>query len=298
MPITERQRQARKKRLGSSDMAALFGLDPFKSAYDVWLEKTQDMKSKGDSKWTKGGSSLENAVLDLAEGEGLGKIKRNCFRKAKGTPLGSNVDGIVVGTGEPVEAKTSGLYGPVLEKWGEAGTDEVPDRVIIQCQVHIICTGKDVCHVPVLIGGRGLVIYHVKRDETLCNLIIAKAKEFMEKNVKGNVPPSDSVPSLPNLKRVVRQPNTVVELEEALVNRWLDAKASKSMVEEEVEAAQKDLLIALGTADAGKCSLGMVTYFESTSNRVDTDKLKTQFKDIYSQCIKESKSRTLRFSKA
>ncbi len=40
MPITNRQRKLRQDHIGSSDMAAILGVDPWRTAYDVWLEKT------------------------------------------------------------------------------------------------------------------------------------------------------------------------------------------------------------------------------------------------------------------
>ena len=40
MPATETQLEQRRSRLGSSDIAAILGVDTHKNAYDVWLDKT------------------------------------------------------------------------------------------------------------------------------------------------------------------------------------------------------------------------------------------------------------------
>lgn len=40
MPITQKQREFRRSHIGSSDIAAILGKDPYKTAYDVWLDKT------------------------------------------------------------------------------------------------------------------------------------------------------------------------------------------------------------------------------------------------------------------
>ena len=39
MPITSAQRLARRNHIGASDLPAIMGLDTFKTAADVWLEK-------------------------------------------------------------------------------------------------------------------------------------------------------------------------------------------------------------------------------------------------------------------
>lgn len=38
--ITESERELRTRYIGSSDAAAVCGLNPYRSAYDCWLEKT------------------------------------------------------------------------------------------------------------------------------------------------------------------------------------------------------------------------------------------------------------------
>ena len=44
MPITDEQRERRKTRLGSTDIAAILGVDHFRTAYDVYLEKTDKLE--------------------------------------------------------------------------------------------------------------------------------------------------------------------------------------------------------------------------------------------------------------
>ena len=42
MPITELQRQRRRKHIGSSDVAAILNMDQFRNSADVWISKTHD----------------------------------------------------------------------------------------------------------------------------------------------------------------------------------------------------------------------------------------------------------------
>ena len=180
MPITEAQREQRRSHLGSSDMAAILGVSPWMNAYDVWLEKTGRLEDEEqDKKWLEAGNILEPGVLKWAERE-LGPIRTQqengdaLFRKAMGFPLGSHPDGEIISNEEPVEGKTAGIFGPIIEQYGEPGTDALPLRIVTQCLVHLECWGKDICWVPVLLGGKGFVMYHVKRDiDPSFNLLIA-----------------------------------------------------------------------------------------------------------------------------
>ena len=48
MPITEKQRLARMKKLGSSDAPAILGVSPWKTATDVYWEKEVEQKDSHD----------------------------------------------------------------------------------------------------------------------------------------------------------------------------------------------------------------------------------------------------------
>ncbi len=184
MPITEKQRESRKAYLGSSDVAAILGLDPWRNAYDVWLDKTGKVDDKKENEAMQAGTMFEEGVLHWAERE-LGAIitEENgeaIFRSAIGFPIGSHIDGLVKSNGEPVEAKTAGLFGPLVEDWGEEGTDQLPDRIIIQDHVHMLCTEKEICHTPVFLGGKGFLMFRVNLDIEIMDIIRDKSMDFWE----------------------------------------------------------------------------------------------------------------------
>jgi len=299
MPITATQLEKRKERLGSSDMAALLGLDPFRNAYDVWLEKTGKLEGQETNQAMDAGTMFEDGVLQYAEKE-LGKLTRNQFRSAKdrGIPLGANIDALLVGSGIPVEAKTAGLFGPLRDVWGEAGTDEVPDRVIIQATVHMICSLTDMCHVAAFLGGRGFQLYTVQRDATIVDVVSETAVNFWNKNIIGDTPPDNTLPSAQSIKRIRRQPETVVSIDQALVDAWLTAKdfaKAAELVKDEKEIA---LLTALGDAEGGQCYGGLLTYFSQNRTSIDAKLLKVEQPRIYAQYARTSAYRVAIFKRA
>jgi putative phage-type endonuclease len=298
MPITSEQQKLRKQSLGSSDMAAILGRDPFKTAYDVWLDKTNRVPDMEENEAMEAGTLFENGVLDWAE-KHLGLLERNVHIKIAGLPIASNLDARVKSTSNPVEAKTSGLMsGMTLEQWGEPYTDDVPERVLIQSHVHMMAANAYTCHIPVFICGRGFVMFEVHRFKGLCEIIANRATQFWEENVLANVEPENSMPSPELAKKMKRQPSSVAYLKDDIISKWIDAKVAVDMAEEELEKAQVELLVALNSCEEGRSGLGTITYYEQGSKRLDSARLKEEAPDIFKAFTKESRHRVLRFKPA
>jgi hypothetical protein len=207
------------------------------------------------------GNRLEAAVLDYAE-EQLGPLERNVEVMSPDLPfMGSNLDARVIETQNPVEAKTYGiLWAGKADQWGDDGSSEVPDYIAVQAYAQMFCAQKDVCFVPALIGGRGLSMFTILRDEETMGLIIERCQDFWLKNVMTNTPPDESAPSLDVVKRIQREPGEIVTLADELVEAWIEAKAQFSVAEKAKEEAQAKVLAALGSCEDGRCALGNVTY--------------------------------------
>lgn len=286
MPITAAQLKRRQNQLGSSDIAGILGVDTYKNAYDIWLEKTGKLEPEAESENDPraAGKILEPAVLTFGESR-LGKLTRNQFRSARdlGLPIGANIDAIVVATGAPVEAKTSGLYGFSNDVWGEEGTDQVPDRVIIQSQVHMLCTAAEICFVPAFIAFRGFVMFQVPRDHEIIDIIGKEATNFWDKHVQADTPPSQISPNLAVVKRMKREPSKVVPVDSSLITPWMETREDRLAAEKSEKVHLAAILAAIGDAEAGECELGAFTYLEQTRGAYE---------------VKESTFRVPRFKKA
>lgn len=296
MPITEAQRERRKSHLGSSDMAAVLGVDPFRSAYDVYLEKTGQLEEAKTADYAEAGNMFEDGVLKYAENR-LGKLIRNQYRIAEGFPLASNIDALVVSSGEPVECKTAGLFGPLVEHWGEPNTDELPDRVIIQCHVHMLCTEKKICHVPAFLGGRGFAMFHVLYDDEIASIVMDKSLEFWQDYVEAGVNPPDVLPSLKFAKRIKREPEKIIQIETQIVQNWLNAKEARLIQEKIEDEALAYLLARLGDAEGAQCELGIFTYLQQTRTGIDQPRLREEKPDIWKEYEKISRFRVARLKK-
>lgn len=281
MPITNEQKIRRKNHIGSSDMSAILGLNPYRTAYDVWLDKTGQIEPQEGNDRMDFGSAIEGTILNYAERE-LGTLRRNITIGLAGTPIESNLDAQCEADECPVEAKSTGIFGPIYGEWGEPGTDQIPDWILPQCHIHLIVTGAETCFVPALIGTRGLVMYRVEANERMKRIILERAMEFWE-HVEDGTPPPESTPSPSILKHIRREPKKIISIPADAVSRWMRAKEECSRAEAEKEAAQAAVVAALADAEAGDLGDGsMVTYYEQTRKAYE---------------VKEAKFRVLRFKK-
>lgn len=267
--ITTEQREARKRYIGSSDAAAVLGLDPYRSASDVWLEKTGRVDDFEGNENTERGNLLEPVVLAWAKKK-IGEFTSDVMMIAPCRLLAANFDGLQpifggVQEGFVVEAKTSNNAG----EWGDEGTDQVPDRVIAQAHHQMFVAGPSMrlTYVPVLMPGFrsfDFKMYRVERNDILGNELADRCRDFMRKYVQTDTRPDDFRPGLEILKRMRRVPNKSVELPDVLVDNFILARAAKKQAEEECEAAQAALLAELGDAEHGSYSKGYVTYLQTT----------------------------------
>lgn len=267
MPITPEQREARKKYIGSSDAAAIVGLSPFANAADVYYSKVEDIQKEETAAMSEG-TRLEPVVLDWAATQICGpgekfSMLRDQFRTMPPYAC-ANHDALIVGAAQGVEAKTTGIVGPAFGDWGEEGTDEVPEHVIIQCQHQMMVSALELVWVPVLIGGQGFKMYRVVRNDDLIHSLIVRLAEFWEEHVVKRVPPEVVPHDTSILRRLRREPNKVVSIPGTIVSNWLDAKAAAAEAAKAKEIAEAVLLTCLGDAEAGDSEAGRVTFYEQT----------------------------------
>jgi len=263
MAITEAQRVDRKNHLGGSEIPQLLGFSPYGNAYDLWLLKTGRVPPKERTQgYITAGNLLEQPILDWLGGylqETILSEGGNMEGKVEGTPIITHMDGIVESTGDPVEGKSEGVDHPVLLPWGEAGTDEIPEHVLLQAHCHMMATDKEICHIPTFLGGRGFGYFFAKRDEIICRMIREQAIRFWEENVLGDKAPENVVPSLAMIKQIRHIEGDPVPLAEEMVQQWLEAKERATAANKEKEFFQAEILAALDGHDIGTCELGDIT---------------------------------------
>lgn len=298
MTITPQQLAARRLRIGSSDAAAILGLDPFKSAYDVYLEKTEQVEADSDSEAAAVGNWLEPALCAWAA-ESFGAAIRQSPETytAPCGILAANIDAIDA-SDEPdffIEAKSTGL----ADQWGDDGTDQVPPRVVTQTAVAFACVPSlRVAWIPVLIGKHGLRrrLYRLERDDAIVQGVAEACRRFWREHVEAGAPPDGTVPNLDLLARIKREPESCVEIADAtLLDRFLAAKAEAKAAAEREDEAKALLIAALGPAESGRTADGrLVTYLQQTRRGIDLPAIKLAHPDFVAKYATTTTFRVLR----
>lgn len=264
MVISAEQLEQRKYFIGGSDVAAIFNEHPYKTRYDVWAEKVGILLEPQETSLPmRVGTALESGLLDIAEDE-LGPLKRGEHMIGPAdSHLGVNLDGRT-DAGNPVEGKTAAFGSLPDSGWGEEGTDQVPDFVILQCHALMICCDKDVCWVPSLISGQ-YKLYQVHRDASLATTMLEKCQRFWEELVVPKIPPNNSGPSMDIAKRLIRVPEKTVNLSDELAAKFLADKEALKASKGEFESTKEEMLAVLGDAEAGvTLNYGAFTFYEQT----------------------------------
>lgn len=186
--IKARQRSAewlelRRQGLGASDMAAVMGVSPYKTPYQLWAEKTGATPEQKVGAAANRGVILEDAVGQYYEQERGVKLRKSngIVRLRKHPRIMASLDRTIVG--EPkgiVEIKTSAS--PRWSMW------PVPPEVVIQTHVQMGITGAEWCDVVALLGGLVFKIERVQFDPELWAEIQRAAMLFLEA-VDSKTPP-------------------------------------------------------------------------------------------------------------
>jgi putative phage-type endonuclease len=167
--------ELRRQGLGASDMAAVMGVSPYKTPYQLWAEKTGATPEQKVGAAANRGVILEDAVAQYYEQErGVKLRKSNGIVRLKAQPrLMASLDRTIVG--EPkgiVEVKTSAS--PRWSMWF------VPPEVVIQTHVQMGIVQAEWCDVVALLGGLVFKIERVHFDPVLWDEIQRAALLFLD----------------------------------------------------------------------------------------------------------------------
>jgi putative phage-type endonuclease len=181
--------------IGSSDAAAAVGLNPYRSALELWMDKTgrgdalPQVDPNDESSPMYWGTLLEPIVAaHYTKRTGRKVRKVNAVLQHPDHPwMLANLDREVLGdpSVQILECKTAGFNGARLWK------DGVPEYVQLQVMHQLAVTGKQAADVAVLICGQELQIHRIERDEAMIAQLIALERRFWTFVESDTPPPAD-----------------------------------------------------------------------------------------------------------
>lgn len=192
--------EARRLGLGGSDAAAVLGLDPWRSPLDIWRSKLEPTPPTDDEKFLfKLGHLLEPVIAGLYSEQTSREVfspdpeivAHLEFPEIIGSP-----DRLAPKDGRVIELKSEHQF---ADKFGDPGSDQVPDHYIVQAAHYMAVTNLDRCDIAVLHGGFKFAIYQLRRDLELEKSMLEQLREWWNAYVVKKVePPLDASESWGN----------------------------------------------------------------------------------------------------
>lgn len=174
--------------IGGSDAGAVIGLNPYKSAYTLWAEKTGRIPEFEGNLTTEVGSYLEEFVARLFERETGKKVRRkNRMLVNTDYPWAfGDVDRVVVGEKALLEIKTTNSI-PIMKQL--RNSEEFPEAYYAQVVHYLAVSGLEKAYLAVLIGCRDFKVFELERDESEIAALMSAEERFWEGCVKAVTPP-------------------------------------------------------------------------------------------------------------
>lgn len=199
---------ARRHTITASEIAAVLGLSPYTSPFDLWHLKASGIDSQPDNRNTRRGRRYEQLILeDFTEEHpeftvtrgGLWVNRERSWQAC--TPDGLAHEATILepyddGTFGPppdsepvavVEAKSAATR----DEWGEPGTDDIPVHYRCQTLWQLDTLGLTTAYVPVLFGF-DYREYVVTYDEADVALLRDAARAFLASLAADQPPPLDA----------------------------------------------------------------------------------------------------------
>ncbi len=195
---------ARRAHITGSDVAALFGLHPFRSAMDVWEDKVGLSTEKPVSRAMLRGRYLEPLAADLYSEITGRSVRKQQFRvHPKHSVLAGTVDRQVL---RGADVDTTGILeikAPGVRNFSRIKREGVPDYVTLQLQAYLSVYGYAWGAFAVFNAEDWqLVHFDVEAKPAVQQMIIEAAEKFWRDHVETREPPNDNSPLLVDLPEV------------------------------------------------------------------------------------------------
>ena len=283
----------RKQGIGGSDAGAVCGLNPYRTAIQVYYDKTSDLIEDVDNEAMRQGRELEEYVARrFCEASGKKVRRANAmFYDEKNPFMIADVDRMIVGENAGLECKTASPYPE--EKWRD---DKIPLSYQLQCYHYMSVCNADSWYIAVLIYGRDFKYYKIERDDEVIENLIRIEKEFWNEYV---------------LKQVIPDPDGSKTADVAIAERFKESKSITipltgfderlerrqellsllEKIETEKRQIDQELKLYLGDAEIAENESYRVSWKNISRSSIDEKRLKAEQPEIYEKYRRETISR-------
>lgn len=304
--------KGRQTGIGGSEIAAIVGLNQYTTPMQIWESKVNPIEDNSTNKPMYWGNVLEEVVAkEYAKRTGYKVQRVNTQMRHPDFQFAiANIDRAIVNhaisgtvrwkdgklsTDRILECKTANGF--AAKQWGEAGSDQVPDSYLIQCQWYLGITGASICDLAVLIGGQDFRIYTINRDDELIADLLQQGAAFWEL-VKNNIAPDPINYPEAVKKWAISDSSLSVQADDLLIDDLEKIQSIKAQVKEleaQEDALKARVLMALESAETLLYQgVKVATCKTQTRNSFDAKAFEKDHPDLYAQYKKQSSTRVLR----
>lgn len=283
----------RQSGIGGSDISAIMGFNPYKTAYDLYHDKINDVVEDAQSDAAYWGTILEDVVAKEYALRNDRKVQKVNYmiRHPKFDFALANIDRAVINpsisgnvrikdgkltTDKLLEVKTASEY--MKNVWGDEASDQVPDNYNLQCQWYMGITGVDECDLALLLGGNKYRQYNIKFDAELFEIMIDEAQNFWVNHVLARVEPTPATLANAKQKYATSTPDSVLNIAFdddaviAVVDRYIDLKEQEKELKGKLEQAQTDVINLIEDNEALTIDGELVMTYKAQKGRETFDK--------------------------
>ena len=248
--------------IGGSDAAAVVGLNPYKTPYMVWADKTDRLPEPEDNEAMRQGRDLEEYVarrFTAATGKKV-RCLNGIIRNPEYPFALANIDRKIVGENAGLECKTTSVLN--LRRYKN---DEFPSEYYTQCVHYMAVTGYDKWYLAVLVLNTEFKVFEIERDEDEIAALMDAERDFWDRYVLTDTPPpADGFDGTTEAIRAIYADSYggTVELfgRDSLIRNYYDQKAVRDAADRKMEAVKQTLMSDLGEAETGYCGPYKVTW--------------------------------------
>lgn len=297
--------EARRNGIGGSDVGAILGVNPWKSAYAVYQDKIGDSIEVEPSYRMELGTRIEDFIakeFELQTGKSV-RRRNAILQHDDHSFMLANIDREIVGEKTGLEIK---FISPFSAKFwqDENGNDIVPLSYEFQCLHYLAVTGWDKWIICALVGNERLIIREIVRDEETIQKLIEIESKFWNDNVLEGTPPDPSSADAEEyLRRYYPDANVgeVMDIEDQteILERIEEVKELIKKLDDEKSSLESSLKMALKDAEIGMNSQYKVTYKNTSRTTIDGKKLRAEHAELFvdDKYLNVTNSRTLRITK-
>lgn len=253
--------QARREDITSTESAALFGMSPYATRFEIWHRKHSavepEFKASERMSW---GNRLESAIAyGIAEERGWEIEPMKDYMRLPSERIGASFDFRILNLPDgPAHLEIKNVdYLAFRDGWSDDdGELAAPEWIEMQVQHQMMVSGYSRAFVGALVGGnRHVVIEYERRDDVIRSIRQRIAKFW--KSVDAHEEPPPVMPE--DAEAVIRlhqyaEPGKVLDAStngdiDSLVSRYQDAKRDEKLAKESADVLKAELLIAIGDAE-------------------------------------------------